>query len=123
VVVAMTLAEAHAAIDDMLGDNTLGVQHNAGRARGDRGVHGRRGSQLHRAGDGKHVLALATSQDHKRLLDGDTGPNTGGMGAYSAGAGGHAQRACQGDAGDHPAHAGRHGQATACPSPASSTPA
>ncbi|MDP3957453.1 MAG: phosphoribosylamine--glycine ligase [bacterium] len=33
--------------------------------------------------DGKHVLALATSQDHKRLLDGDMGPNTGGMGAYS----------------------------------------
>jgi phosphoribosylamine--glycine ligase len=33
--------------------------------------------------DGKHVLALATSQDHKRLLDGDQGPNTGGMGAYS----------------------------------------
>ncbi len=43
----------------------------------------RRGSQLHRGGERQQVLALATSQDHKRRDDGDLGPNTGGMGAYS----------------------------------------
>lgn len=67
----------------MLVDNRLGVQHNAEGARGHRVLPSRGGGQLHRAGDGTHVLPLATSQDHKRLLDGDAGPNTGGMGAHS----------------------------------------
>jgi hypothetical protein len=84
VVVAMTLAEAHAAIDDMLGANTLGVLHNADGARVviEEFMAGEEASFIVIA-DGTQVLALATSQDHKRVGDGDTGPNTGGMGAYS----------------------------------------
>jgi phosphoribosylamine--glycine ligase len=84
VVVAMTLAEAHEAVDWMLQDNKLGVQHNAGGARVviEEFLQGEEASFIVLA-DGKNVLALATSQDHKRLLDGDAGPNTGGMGAYS----------------------------------------
>ena len=84
VVVAMTLAEAHAAIDFMLVDNTLGVQHNEGGARVviEEFLEGEEASFIVLC-DGKHVLPLASSQDHKRLGDGDTGPNTGGMGAYS----------------------------------------
>jgi phosphoribosylamine---glycine ligase len=84
VVVAQTVAEAHAAIDDMLGDNSLGVQHNADGARVviEEFMVGEEASFIVMC-DGTHVLALATSQDHKRLGDGDTGPNTGGMGAYS----------------------------------------
>ena len=84
VVVAMTLAEAHEAIDFMLVDNTLGVVHNAGGARVviEEFLVGEEASFIVLV-DGKHVLALASSQDHKRLGDGDTGPNTGGMGAYS----------------------------------------
>jgi phosphoribosylamine--glycine ligase len=84
VVVAMSLPEAHAAIDDMLGPNSLGVQHNAGGARVviEEFMAGEEASFIVIA-DGPHVLALATSQDHKRIGDGDTGPNTGGMGAYS----------------------------------------
>ena len=84
VVVAMTLPEAHAAIDDMLGANTLGVQHNAEGARVviEAFMAGEEASFIVIA-DGTRVLALATSQDHKRIGDGDTGPNTGGMGAYS----------------------------------------
>ena len=84
VVVASTLAQAHAAIDDMLGGNTLGVAHNAGGARVviEQFLEGEEASFIVLC-DGKHVLPLATSQDHKRLLDGDAGPNTGGMGAYS----------------------------------------
>lgn len=84
VVVAQTLDEAHAAIDDMLQDNRYGVQHNAGRARVviEEFLQGEEASFIVMV-DGQHVLALASSQDHKRLRDGDTGPNTGGMGAYS----------------------------------------
>ena len=84
VVVAMTLAEAHAAIDDMLDDNTEGVQHNAGGARVviEAYMAGEEASFIVLC-DGKNVLSLATSQDHKRIGNGDTGPNTGGMGAYS----------------------------------------
>jgi len=86
VVVAMTLAEAHEAIDWILGgqDNRLGVQHNAGGARVviEEFLQGEEASFIVMC-DGKNVLPLATSQDHKRLQDGDVGPNTGGMGAYS----------------------------------------
>ena len=91
VVVAMSLPQAHEAIDWMLSadDNKLGVQHNAGRD-GDQQprivieqfLEGEEASFIVMC-DGTHVLPLATSQDHKRLLDGDEGPNTGGMGAYS----------------------------------------
>jgi phosphoribosylamine---glycine ligase len=89
VVVAMTLAEAHEAIDFMLLDNKLGVVHNAGddgkpsaRVVIEEFLEGEEASFIVLC-DGKNVAALATSQDHKRLLDGDLGPNTGGMGAYS----------------------------------------
>jgi phosphoribosylamine-glycine ligase len=73
--------------------------------------------------DGKNVCALATSQDHKRLKDGDTGPNTGGMGAYSPAPGGHARCARPRHARDHPAHHPPAWKRTASPTPASCTPA
>ncbi|KAF1049392.1 phosphoribosylamine--glycine ligase [Xylophilus sp.] len=84
VVVATTLAEAHQAIDFMLEGNRFGVVHNAGGARVviEEFLQGEEASFIVLC-DGKNVTALATSQDHKRLLDGDQGPNTGGMGAYS----------------------------------------
>lgn len=84
VVVAMTLAEAHEAIDFMLLDNKLGVAHNEGGARVviEEFLQGEEASFIVLC-DGEHALALATSQDHKRLKDADQGPNTGGMGAYS----------------------------------------
>jgi len=83
VVVAATADEAHAAIDYMLGDNA-GLAHNAGQAQVviEEFMAGEEASFIVVA-DGKNALALATSQDHKRIGDGDTGPNTGGMGAYS----------------------------------------
>jgi phosphoribosylamine---glycine ligase len=83
VVVAASLAEAHAAIDFMLGEHA-GVAHVAGQAQVviEQFMAGEEASFIVVA-DGKHALALATSQDHKRIGDGDTGPNTGGMGAYS----------------------------------------
>lgn len=80
VVVAQTLAEAHAAVDQMLVDNRMG---DAGaRVVIEEFMRGEEASFIVMA-DGRNVLALATSQDHKRLLDNDQGPNTGGMGAYS----------------------------------------
>ncbi len=84
VVVAMTAAEAHEAVDFMLLDNKFGVSHNEGGARVviEEFLQGEEASFIVLC-DGKNVTALATSQDHKRLLDGDQGPNTGGMGAYS----------------------------------------
>ncbi len=84
VVVAATLEEAHAAIDDMLGANTLGVAHVDGQARVviEEFMAGEEASFIV-VSDGRHVVSLATSQDHKRIFDGDQGPNTGGMGAYS----------------------------------------
>jgi len=84
VVVAMSLQEAHEAIDFMLLDNKLGVQHNEGGARVviEEFLAGEEASFIVLA-DGKNVAVMATSQDHKRLLDADEGPNTGGMGAYS----------------------------------------
>ena len=84
VVVATTLAEAHEAIDFMLLDNKLGVAYNTSGARVviEEFLQGEEASFMVLC-DGKHVAALATSQDHKRLQDGDEGPNTGGMGAYS----------------------------------------
>ncbi len=84
VVVAMTLDQAHEAIDWILQDNKLGVAHNEGGARVviEEFMQGEEASFIVVC-DGRHVVSLATSQDHKRLLDGDEGPNTGGMGAYS----------------------------------------
>ena len=84
VVVAATKEEAHSAIDDMLGGNTLGVAHNDGGARVviEEFLQGEEASFIVLC-DGKNVVAMASSQDHKRLKDGDEGPNTGGMGAYS----------------------------------------
>ena len=80
VIVAMTLDEAHAAIDDMLLGNKMG---NAGaRVVIEDFLQGEEASFIVMS-DGDNVLPMATSQDHKRLLDGDKGPNTGGMGAYS----------------------------------------
>ena len=84
VVVAMTLQEAHDAVDFMLVDNKYGAVHNEGGARVviEAFLEGEEASFIVLC-DGKNVCALATSQDHKRLKDGDQGPNTGGMGAYS----------------------------------------
>ncbi|MBE5529502.1 phosphoribosylamine--glycine ligase [Laribacter hongkongensis] len=80
VVVAMTLAEAHAAIDDMLVGNKMGAA--GARVVIEDFLEGEEASFIVMV-DGDHVLAMATSQDHKRLKDNDEGPNTGGMGAYS----------------------------------------
>jgi phosphoribosylamine--glycine ligase len=80
VVVAATIAEAHAAIDAMLVGNAMG---DAGaRVVVEDFLEGEEASFIVMV-DGRHVLPLASSQDHKRLRDGDAGPNTGGMGAYS----------------------------------------
>ena len=80
VVVAMTLDEAHGAVDMMLSDNRFG---DAGaRVVIEEFLEGEEASFIVMV-DGKNILPLATSQDHKRLLDKDEGPNTGGMGAYS----------------------------------------
>ncbi|NBQ88742.1 MAG: phosphoribosylamine--glycine ligase [Betaproteobacteria bacterium] len=84
VVVAETLAQAHAAIDFMLGASSPASVAGEGQARVviEEFLAGEEASFIVIC-DGKHVVPLATSQDHKRLRDGDQGPNTGGMGAYS----------------------------------------
>ena len=84
VVVAETLAQAHAAIDFMLGSSSPASVAGQGQARVviEEFLEGEEASFIVIC-DGKHVVPLATSQDHKRLRDGDQGPNTGGMGAYS----------------------------------------
>ena len=80
VIVAETLVQAHAAIDDMLLGNKMG---DAGaRVVIEDFLSGEEASFIVMV-DGEHVLPMATSQDHKRLLEQDQGPNTGGMGAYS----------------------------------------
>ena len=80
VIVAMTLEEAEAAVHDMLAGNAFG---DAGhRIVIEEFLDGEEASFIVMV-DGEHVLPMATSQDHKRVGDGDTGPNTGGMGAYS----------------------------------------
>ncbi len=88
VVVAMNLDEAHQAVDMMLADNKLGdARPGVGQKESSKVVieeflTGEEASFIVLV-DGKNILPLATSQDHKRLFDGDLGPNTGGMGAYS----------------------------------------
>ena len=84
VVVATSLEQAHQAIDDMLTTNALGVKHNQAGACVviEEFLAGEEASFMVMC-HGDQVLPLATSQDHKRLLDHDLGPNTGGMGAYS----------------------------------------
>ena len=80
VIVAMTLQEAEDAVRDMLAGNAFG---DAGsRVVIEEFLDGEEASFIVMV-DGEHVLPMATSQDHKRVGDGDTGPNTGGMGAYS----------------------------------------
>ena len=84
VVVATSMEQAHQAIDDMLTTNALGVKHNQAGACVviEEFLDGEEASFMVMC-HGDQVLPLATSQDHKRLLDQDQGPNTGGMGAYS----------------------------------------
>jgi phosphoribosylamine--glycine ligase len=80
VVVATNVEEGHAAIDRMMNDKALGEAGS--RVVVEEFLAGEEASFIVMS-DGVNVLPLATSQDHKRLLDGDEGPNTGGMGAYS----------------------------------------
>src|SRR5438045_690982 len=80
VIVATSADEAHRAVERMLVERTLGAAGN--RVVIEEFLEGEEASFIVLA-DGEHVLPLATSQDHKRLRDGDGGPNTGGMGAYS----------------------------------------
>ena len=80
VVVALNAREAHDAVDAMLGDGSLGAA--GARVVIEECLLGEEASFIILC-DGKNILPLATSQDHKRLQDADQGPNTGGMGAYS----------------------------------------
>ena len=80
VVVAMTVQQAHQAVDDMLVGNRVGAP--GARVVIEEYLEGEEASFIVMV-DGRNILPLATSQDHKRLLDADRGPNTGGMGAYS----------------------------------------
>jgi phosphoribosylamine--glycine ligase len=78
--VAQTADEAHAAVESMLSANSMGEAGH--QVVIEECLQGEEASFIVMV-DGEHVLPMATSQDHKRLLDGDAGPNTGGMGAYS----------------------------------------
>jgi phosphoribosylamine--glycine ligase len=80
VVVASRLEEAHAAVDAMLTGGSMGAAGS--RVVIEQFLEGEEASFIVMC-DGQHALPLASSQDHKRLHDGDSGPNTGGMGAYS----------------------------------------
>jgi len=80
VIVAMELETAESAVRDMLAGNAFGEAGH--RVVIEEYLEGEEASFIVMA-DGEHVLPMATSQDHKRIGDGDTGPNTGGMGAYS----------------------------------------
>ena len=80
VVVAMTLDEAESAVRDMLSGNAFGAA--GARVVVEEFLEGEEASFISMV-DGRTALPMATSQDHKRVGDGDTGPNTGGMGAYS----------------------------------------
>lgn len=80
VIVAMTLDEAEAAVRDMLAGNAFGEAGH--RVVIEEYLEGEEASFICMV-DGEHILPMATSQDHKRVGEGDTGPNTGGMGAYS----------------------------------------
>ncbi len=80
VVVALTLSDAEQALRDMLGGNSLGAA--GARVVVEEFLDGEEASFIAIC-DGQNALAMATSQDHKRAFDGDLGPNTGGMGAYS----------------------------------------
>jgi len=80
VIIAQSVDEACAAVRDMLAGNAFGEAGH--RVVVEEFLEGEEASFIVMA-DGEHALALATSQDHKRIGDGDTGPNTGGMGAYS----------------------------------------
>lgn len=80
VIVAMTLQEAEDAIEDMLAGNAFGEAGH--RVVVEEFLDGEEASFIVMV-DGENVVPMATSQDHKRVGDGDTGPNTGGMGAYS----------------------------------------
>ena len=84
VVVASSPEEAHAAVDAMFSGDKIAIEHNEGGARVviEECLDGEEASFIVMV-DGKNVLPLASSQDHKRLRDDDQGPNTGGMGAYS----------------------------------------
>ena len=80
VIVAETIEQAHEAIDDMLADNKFGAAGS--RVVIEQFLKGEEASFICMV-DGENILPMATSQDHKRAFEGDTGPNTGGMGAYS----------------------------------------
>ena len=80
VIVAMTLEEAEAAVRDMLAGNAFGAAGS--RVVIEECLQGEEASFISMV-DGRTALPMATSQDHKRVGDGDAGPNTGGMGAYS----------------------------------------
>ncbi|MCW8972972.1 MAG: phosphoribosylamine--glycine ligase [Gammaproteobacteria bacterium] len=80
VIVAMTMEEAEAAVKDMLAGNAFGEAGH--RVVIEEFLEGEEASFICMV-DGEHILPMATSQDHKRVGEGDTGPNTGGMGAYS----------------------------------------
>lgn len=80
VIVAMTEDESHKAVDEMLEDNRFGAA--GAQVVIEDFLAGEEASFIVMV-DGEHVLPMASSQDHKRLLDHDQGPNTGGMGAYS----------------------------------------